>query len=129
MSEVELLLQRARESLTAARIMVREGLPNIAASRGYYAMFYIAEALLLSRGLAYSSHSAVIAAFGKEFARSKDLDSKYHRHLIASQDARQTGDYGVERNVLPDEATQIVGWAEEFMKVAENYLTLVNKGE
>ena len=35
-----------------------------AASRAYYAMFYAAEALLQSRGLAFSKHSAVHAAFG-----------------------------------------------------------------
>lgn len=88
MSEEELLFQRARESLTAAILLLREGLPNIAASRAYYAMFYIAEALLLQRGLVFSSHAAVIAAYGKEFARSKDLDPKFHRLLIASQNTR-----------------------------------------
>ena len=73
MNEVTLLFVRARESLTAAQLMSREDLPNIAASRAYYEMFYNAEALLLQRGLAYSSHSAVIAAFGKEFARTKEF--------------------------------------------------------
>lgn len=77
MNEIALLQVRAQESLTAAHLMVREQLPNIAASRAYYAMFYIAEALLLHRGLAYSSHSAVIAAFGKEFARSRELSPKF----------------------------------------------------
>jgi uncharacterized protein (UPF0332 family) len=39
MSEVELLLERAKESIRAAQVMIREGLPNIAASRAYYGMF------------------------------------------------------------------------------------------
>jgi uncharacterized protein (UPF0332 family) len=77
-NELDALFVRARESVLAARIMNREDLANIAASRAYYALFYVAEALLLSRGLAFSSHSAVIAAFGKEFAFSKALDAKYH---------------------------------------------------
>jgi len=91
----DLLLRRAQESLKAAKIMINEGLPNIAASRTFYAMFYLAEALLLQRDLTFSSHAAVIAAFGKEFARSSELDPKFHRYLIASQDARQIGDYGL----------------------------------
>jgi uncharacterized protein (UPF0332 family) len=102
--------------------MIREDLANIAASRAYYALFYIAEALLLSRGLAFSSHSAVIAAFGKEFARSNVLDPKFHRYLIASQDLRQTGDYGVEQNVSISDASQLVDWADEFLTAAETYL-------
>jgi len=42
MSEEELLLQRARENLSAANLLMRESMSNIAASRAYYAMFYIA---------------------------------------------------------------------------------------
>jgi uncharacterized protein (UPF0332 family) len=121
-TEEEALFSRAHENLMPARIMIREGFANIAASRAYYALFYVAEALLLSRGLAFSSHSAVIAAFGKEFAQSKSLDPKYHRYLIASQNLRQTGDYGVEQNVSLSEASQAVNWADEFLTAAEAWL-------
>ena len=126
MTEEDLLLERARESLRAARIMAEEGLPNISASRGYYVMFYIAEALLLRRGLSFSSHSAVIAAFGIEFSRSKDLDPKFHRYLIASQNTRQVGDYGIEKSVIVEEAEQIIERAEEFMSSAVLYLGLIS---
>ncbi len=122
MSEIDTLLTRARESIRAARLLIQESLPNIAASRAYYAMFYVAEALLFQRGLTFSSHSAVIAAYGKEFARSKEIDPKFHRYLIASQDARQVGDYGVGRSVSLVEAGQVVEWADEFLGVAETYL-------
>jgi uncharacterized protein (UPF0332 family) len=122
MTGEEILLQRAQESLRAARIMLTENLPNIAASRAYYAMFYTAELLLQKKGLTFTSHSAVIAAFGKEFARSGELDPKFHRYMIASQNARQIGDYGGEKNISPEEASQIIGWVEEFIKVADIYL-------
>ena len=122
MSEQEMLLEKARENLKAARLLIQEELANIAASRAYYAMFYIAEALLLGRDLVFTSHSAVIAAYGKEFARTKDLDPKFHRYLITSQDIRQTGDYGVENNVSLAEASQVVAWADEFLAAAEVYL-------
>ena len=122
MSEQEMLLEKARENLKATRLLIQEELANIAASRAYYAMFYIAEALLLGRDLVFTSHSAVIAAYGKEFARTKDLDPKFHRYLITSQDIRQTGDYGVENNVSLAEASQVVAWAEEFLAAAEVYL-------
>jgi uncharacterized protein (UPF0332 family) len=122
MSEQEMLLEKARENLKAARLLIQEGLANIAASRAYYAMFYIAEALLLGRDLVFSSHSAVIAAYGKEFARTKALDPKFHRYLITSQEIRQTGDYGVEDNVSTKDAAQVIAWAEEFVHAADNFL-------
>jgi uncharacterized protein (UPF0332 family) len=54
MSEQEDLLVQARDSLSAAKILDAQGYHGFAASRAYYTMFYIAEALLLGRGLAYS---------------------------------------------------------------------------
>jgi uncharacterized protein (UPF0332 family) len=121
MGEEELLLQKARESVAAAKLLMGEGMSNFASSRAYYAMFYIAEALLLYRGLVFSSHSAVIAAYGKEFARSKDLDPEFHRFLIAAQNTRWIGDYGIEQNVSSEDASQTIEWAEEFIRAAEDF--------
>ncbi|NQE36891.1 HEPN domain-containing protein [Microcoleus asticus] len=62
------LLLKARQSLSAARLLLNNGFPDYAASRAYYAMFYIAEAFLDGEGMSFSSHAAVIGAFGREFA-------------------------------------------------------------
>ena len=69
MSQSLSLLQKAQVNIDATELLLREGIYDIAASRSYYAMFYTAEALLYSIGLSFSSHSAVIAAYGKEFAK------------------------------------------------------------
>jgi uncharacterized protein (UPF0332 family) len=53
------LLRKAKESLRAAKLMDQQGYHHFAASRAYYTMFYIAEAFLLGKGLAFSKHSAV----------------------------------------------------------------------
>jgi uncharacterized protein (UPF0332 family) len=68
-SEQAELLAKAKQSLRATDLMKREGFYDFAASRAYYAMFYLAEALLLGLGRVYSKHSAVIAAFGENFAK------------------------------------------------------------
>jgi uncharacterized protein (UPF0332 family) len=117
--EVEVLLQKARESLHAAELLRQEGYLDFAASRAYYAMFYAAEALLFDHGLSYSSHSAIIAAFGKEFAKTKTLDPKFHRYLIDAQDLRNLGDYGVGPGVAADQADEVLRWAGEFLAAAE----------
>lgn len=67
--QLELLL-KARQSLSAASLLLENGFSDYAASRAYYTMFYIAEAFLLGVRLSYSSHAAVIGAFGREFART-----------------------------------------------------------
>jgi uncharacterized protein (UPF0332 family) len=58
-------------------------------------MFYTAEALLIEWDLSYNSHSAVIAAFGKTFAKTGILDAKFHRYLLDAQDVRNIGDYSI----------------------------------
>jgi uncharacterized protein (UPF0332 family) len=120
--EVQALLKKARESADAAKLLGEKGYWDFAASRAYYAMFYAAEALLLDRGLSFSSHSAVIAAFGKEFAKSHALDPKFHRHLIDGQDLRNAGDYDVGTPVSEAQAKDVMAWANEFIAVAETFL-------
>ncbi len=121
--EVQALLDKARENVRAAEVLRREGFDSIAASRAYYAMFYVAEALLLARlGQSFSSHSALIAAFGREFAKTQLLDPHFHRYLIDSYELRQSGDYDVSATVTSGEAAQTLQWAQDFIAAAETFL-------
>ena len=119
--EIEELLERARMSQKAAANLLRDGFANFAASRAYYSMFYIAQALLLSKGLSFSSHSAVIAAYGKEFAKTKLLNPEFHRLLMDAQDKRNIGDYGMIGGIEDEDAREILDWAKKFLKAAEKY--------
>lgn len=67
--EIRPLIEKARRSLQVARHLFEDGDYDFAASRAYYAMFYLAEAALLTRGLAFSRHSGVIAGFYNTFVR------------------------------------------------------------
>ncbi len=65
------LLDKAVDAIEAAEMLVDNEKPEFAAGRAYYAMFYIAEALLNEKGLKFSKHSAVHAAFGNSLPRRK----------------------------------------------------------
>ena len=54
--QLELLL-KARQSLSAARLLLNNSYPDYATSRAYYTMFYIAEAFLEGEGMSFSKHS------------------------------------------------------------------------
>ena len=85
--------------------------------------FYLAQALLLSKNLTFSSHSAVIASYGKEFAKTDLLDRKFHRYMIDAQERRQVGHYGAQHEkVIETEAKESLVWAEEFQEAVEKYL-------
>jgi uncharacterized protein (UPF0332 family) len=55
------------------------GKAEFSAGRAFYSMFYIAEALLGEKGFKFKRHGQVIRAFGLHFAKTKELDPKYHR--------------------------------------------------
>lgn len=63
--EQQALLDKAQRSIEAAQSLIQQKFYDFAVSRAYYAIFYFAEALLDQEGLSFSSHAAVISAFGQ----------------------------------------------------------------
>lgn len=60
--EVEALLEKARRSFAAAELLLGAGNADFAASHAYYdGYFYVAEGLLLSKGLSFSRHTQVVS--------------------------------------------------------------------
>lgn len=82
-------------------------------------MFYIAEAFLEGEGMSFSKHSAVISAFGREFARTNRVPVEFHRFLIEAQELRNAGDYGDFNAVSLEDAEKLITWAEQFLALAE----------
>jgi len=120
--EIQRLLNYADESHEAAKVLIEGGFIGFSAAQSYYTMFYLTEALLLSKGLKFSSHSAVIAAYGKEFSKTGLLDPKFHHRLIEAEERREDGHYGAGENVSDEDALESFQWAEEFMQAVKEYL-------
>jgi uncharacterized protein (UPF0332 family) len=115
------LVEKAKESLQAARLLHEHEQYSFAASRAYYTMFYLAEAMLLGDGLAFSKHSAVHAAFGERYAKTGRVPTGLHRYLIEGMETRHLADYSTTP-VAAEEAAQQIARAEEFLEVVSHYL-------
>ena len=120
--EQQALFDKARDSVRAARLLASDGLYDFAVSRAYYAMFYVAQALLLGEALAFSKHSAVISSFGQSFAKTRRAPAKFHRYLIEAQDKRNVGDYDIGPALHEDDADEQIARAEEFLEFGEGFL-------
>jgi uncharacterized protein (UPF0332 family) len=116
------LLRKAEDSLNAAKLMQQNGYYDFAASRAYYTMFYLAEAMLLEYGLAFPKHSAVIAAFGERFTKAGLVPAELHRYLRDGQDSRNVGDYHFGSTLTRDEAALQITHAERFLEVGRELL-------
>jgi uncharacterized protein (UPF0332 family) len=122
------LLMTARDSLAAARMLLGGGYPGFAASRAYYAMFYVAQAFLEGLQLSFSKHSAVIGAFGREFAHTGKVPVEVHRWLIEAQELRNDGDYGPRDTVTHEQAQQVLTRAAQFLDLAEKQIGPLSDG-
>jgi len=120
--EQSAFIGKANESIRAAQLLRDEGLHNISVSRSYYAMFYLAEAILFGEGLNFSKHSAVIAAFGERLVKTGRIPTKFHRFLIEAHEGRNVGDYDIGPGLSIDDASRHLDRAEQFLKMTDSFL-------
>ena len=121
------LFDKAEHAIRAGQILLEGDEAEFAAGRAYYAMRYVAEALLHERGLAFRKHTAVHAAFGKEFAATGLLDPKFHRWLLTASDLRLQGDYEAVAHVTEEDVETRLEQAREFLAAAHGFLQAANR--
>lgn len=116
------LLAKAEQYIQSAQLLANSGDFDSAISRLYYAMFYIAELLLDRLGFTFSSHHAVIAAYGLHFAKTQALHPRFHRVLIDAFEKRQLGDYTVDSGLTQEDVDSLLIDATEFLTAARQWL-------
>jgi uncharacterized protein (UPF0332 family) len=120
MSQIPALIEKAHRYLRSAELLIQDGDYDSAVSRAYYAMFYSAEAALLKKKLTFTSHKAVISAFGRHFVQTGIFEKRLGRDLNIIFDERQLGDYESESSISEDNARRAFESARGFVvQVAE----------
>lgn len=116
--EVTELIDKSKRSINAAKRLHEEGDFDFAASRAYYALFYISEALLLVKQKSYSKHSAVISAVHEHFIRTNELPKDFHKTLNRAFILRQQGDYLCTTKITKEIAQKIIKDVEKNIEIA-----------
>jgi len=62
----------------------------------------------------------VIGAYGLHFAKTKELDPKFHRWLVDAFDVRVTGDYDVDESISAQIVATLINQARESSKPRGN---------
>jgi uncharacterized protein (UPF0332 family) len=120
-AETRKLLDKSAHAIRAARLLLDNAEVESAASRAYYAMFYVAEACEDDRR--GGSHSGVHSLFGELFAKPGRLDSKYHRWTLDAFDRRIQGDYRFDVALSLERVHETIEQASEFLATAEAFLS------
>lgn len=123
-SIIEYRIQKAWDSVQEAEDNARLGHWTLAASRLYYATYYMASALLVDKGITARSHSGVIHIIGSEFVK-KDLLTKDEGRLISRLfGMRQSGDYDDLFDWTEEEVLPFFDKTKAFLKRMEDLITL-----
>jgi len=120
--ELRDFIDKAEKFLSTAEQALRIEDYDSCASRCYYAMFFMAEAVLLTKNLTASSHKGVISLFGEHFVKTKILERNLGKALNDAYDKRLVGDYGVGFTVTVEEAEDLLETAKDFVQKLKNYL-------
>ena len=120
--EIAANLERAEQSIQAAKDLSIKGYHDFAASRAYYAAFYGATAVLLNEGLDFSKHTGVIASIHQRFVKTGKLSTEQGKDLNWLFEIRNVGDYGGTAHVSPAQAERAIQAAESFLAAVRSLL-------
>jgi uncharacterized protein (UPF0332 family) len=109
-------LQRARRYLDTAALVLNDGDFESAVSRAYYAMFYVARALLEQKDITPKTHSGLRNQFGLHFVKTGDLPERFAAMLNNAEDLRNLAEYAEERIITREDAEITLREAREFVE-------------
>lgn len=122
MKEIMSLIERARKYLKSAAILLEARDYESSVSRVYYAMFYAAQAMLLTRGLSFSSHRGVLSAFGEHFVKTGLFPREMGREIHRMFEKRQLSDYEYTFVISGEEAEQALESGRQFVERIAQHL-------
>jgi uncharacterized protein (UPF0332 family) len=112
---------KSGRALAAARAIVETD-PDSAASRAYYAAFHGVTAVLASRGLAFTKHTAVRAALHRDLIQADLLPSELGKDYDFLLDLRETADYGGVAEATRASAVKAIEKAASILAALERLL-------
>ncbi len=122
MKEIRDFTAKAEKFLSTAERALDTGDYDSCVSRCYYAMFFTAEAALLTKNVTASSRKGVISLFGEHFVKTNILERNLGKALNDAYDKRLVGDYGVGFTVTEGQAKDLLKTARDFVQKLKSYL-------
>jgi uncharacterized protein (UPF0332 family) len=97
-----------------------DGYYEDAVSRAYYAMFFAARALLLTRGITPKTHRGVIAALSEQFVKTGLIPHETWEYLAAGETLREEADYSSEHRIDKIRSYTTLTHAEMFVRACSH---------
>ncbi len=126
-SRLAMITYRQEKSVMAlddATFLTEGGRYNLAANRLYYALYYAASALLLSKGISTKRHSGLITQVHLHFVKTGFLSPGEGGLFKVMFDLRHEGDYedfiDVDRSDIEEYTPQVKALVEKIIRMTNN---------
>ena len=114
--------ERAWATLQEAEDALRDSHWNLAVQRMYYAVYYMASALLVKNRIFVHTHNGVVGQIGLRFVKTGKLTKEEGRLHARLLQARVTGDYNDFFDFTEEEAGAFFQPTKDFLKKLEGLI-------
>lgn len=115
-------VQRSKETMLEARLMINEGYLNGAINRLYYACYYIVIALLIKTGVSAQTHAGTKQMLGLHFVVAGKLSPKISSIYATLFEKRHSSDYDDFAYYDNETLEKLYPKANEFIETIEKLL-------
>ncbi len=113
---VQYRIERSVATLIEARGVAKEGWFNLSANRLYYAVYYAASSLLISRGIPANTHSGILSQMHLHFVKTGILSLQEGALLGQLFNLRQSGDYEDFKQVTKAQLDELTPLTEALIE-------------
>jgi uncharacterized protein (UPF0332 family) len=121
-ARIRQLMAMAEQAYNTAQVNLDAGDFRATVNRAYYAVFYAASAMLLTKGLERRKHSGVISAFREHFVKPGLIELEYSSIYGETLVIREDADYAVEIPIGRDMAEIALDQGRRFVRRMREYL-------
>lgn len=117
-------IQRSKETMFEAKLMMDEGFLNGAINRLYYACYYMVIALLIKNGVSAQTHGGTKQMLGLHFVVTGKLSPKISSIYATLFEKRHSSDYDDFAYYDKDTVEKLYPQANEFIEAIEKLIAL-----
>lgn len=121
---VDYRIEKAGVALDDADFLTEAGKYNIAANRLYYALYYAASALLISKGIPTKTHSGLLTQISLHLVRTGMLAINDGKLLKVMFELRHEGDYEDFIEVTQEDIQEYTPRVRELVEKLKNLIEI-----
>ncbi len=123
MERIDPLLKKAQKYLQSAAVLLELEDYDSCVSRAYFAMFYTAQAMLLSEGYSLPGNQGIRSTFSEVFVQSGRLPRRAETAFNHAAELQELGDYAQNFVIPREEAEKALQEAEAFVQSLTRIVT------